>query len=367
VTLRRLAVPLIGLAALVPATSPAAGRVRPLERPDRCVYHREGPPGPRGNRLSIFSQGPIGLYRRGRRILVDFGERCSGPRPTVDNVDRISLETFNEEGVKIEAGLEHLGPAAGRKRALAIRVRSPRLEYVDFGATPDHLLLATLRGHRLAIDTNASRSRRRRFEIIDTWGLPRLTRIYGGGGDDTIDARRVRGIGRIGQRPTRSLALFGEHGNDVIYGSPGRDYRIDDGAGDDLVRAGGGNDTVTLSLGHDRIYGGRGNDFLIYSVFERFGGIPTDASDRLFGGPGVDYLRDDNRRPDHLSCGPGRDEVGPEPHDDPAPDCELRGIRFSSRAPLRESRPGALPAPPRRRRGPVPPPAARPATRGSPR
>ena len=150
--------------------------------------------------------------------------------------------------------------------------------------------------------------------------LPNLLRIYGGSGSDMIDARRVR---RIGDRKERhKLWLVGERGRDTIIGSPRAEQRIEDGAGDDLVRAGGGDDDVWMGLGHDLVFGGGGDDELGYTVYERFGGIPPDYPDRIFGGPGNDRLEDFNRHSDLLRCGPGHDEAQRGRHDHPGADCE---------------------------------------------
>lgn len=72
--------------------------------------------------------------------------------------------------------------------------------------------------------------------------------------------------------------LSGLDGNDLIDGHGGDDILLG-GNGRDVINGGDGNDTITGGDGEDSIYGGAGNDY-----------IYVDASDRVFGGDGVDTI-----------------------------------------------------------------------------
>ncbi len=87
--------------------------------------------------------------------------------------------------------------------------------------------------------------------------------------------------------------LRGEVGNDHLNGGSGADVLVG-GPGNDVVNGGDGNDRVIVERGHDRVSAGGGND-LIESV---------------------------NRSRDVISCGPGHDTVFADPNDRVARDCE---------------------------------------------
>lgn len=56
-----------------------------------------------------------------------------------------------------------------------------------------------------------------------------------------------------------ALATSGGGGNDVLYGTPGRDI-LDGGSGRDVLFGGPGRDILDGGPGRDFIYGGRGVD-----------------------------------------------------------------------------------------------------------
>ncbi|HMP80127.1 MAG TPA: calcium-binding protein, partial [Pirellulaceae bacterium] len=82
--------------------------------------------------------------------------------------------------------------------------------------------------------------------------------------------------------------LYGEEGDDTIYGGLGNDT-IYAGEGDDRVWGGAGNDFIDGGPGDDEIYGEDGNDV-------------------IFGGPGNDRLHGGNGN-DLLDGGPGNDSL----------------------------------------------------------
>ena len=100
--------------------------------------------------------------------------------------------------------------------------------------------------------------------------LNRDATVYGGNGNDLIDARQVT---------SGNVRLFGENGSDVLIGGCGDDL-LDGGNGKDLLIGGGGNDQLKGENGKDWLFGGKGDDAL-------FGG---NARDLLIGGDGDDFL-----------------------------------------------------------------------------
>jgi len=296
-----------------------------------CRYVEAGPPGPRGNKLVVFnSRGETAIRREGRGIrVVNFIRgHCTGDAPTVDNLDRIILRVPHNRGegeeVRINLRGGPFGPGATPEPSggeIEITADVPALE-VEGGKGPDSMVARTLRDGRIGLDLDGPADRGERdYEIVFPHA-PFLLRLAGNRGRDRLDTRGITNMG-VGFRHV--IRLLGKLGSDLILGGPRNEWRIEDGAGNDLVRTGGGNDEVLLGLGHDTVFGGRGRDTLYYSVAFRLGGVnPPDPSDRLFGGPGKDVLSDENRHRDLLRCGPGLDEFRAEPHDRPGGDCEQR-------------------------------------------
>jgi Tol biopolymer transport system component len=122
----------------------------------------------------------------------------------------------------------------------------------------------------------------------------------------------------------------GTPGNDVLRGSPFRDY-FEGGDGADVVFGLGGPDSISGGPGNDRLDGGSGNDLISGYVGDDVlrGGdgndhlSPERGADRVFGGPGNDVI-DSGRdgRLDVISCGPGSDRVVAEWKDRVSRDCE---------------------------------------------
>lgn len=313
--MRRLV--LLGLLAVIAlgTLAPAAGAEF---RSEHCAFRRDGPPGPRGNRLFVFAEYTVGIFRRGDEIHVSYdGPRCTGAKATIWNTDLVIVETYGGEGVFIN---ERWGRI--ERGGAQVRIFARRLDYLGSPGR-DRIIASMTRAGDVGLDLVPSRGgSRQKYDLVFPRAVPRTLRLYGEQGGDLIDARRVRKMG--GHHERHKLWLAGEEGQDTILGSRGSETRIEDGAGDDLVRAGGGNDEVWMGLGHDVVFGGSGNDRLEYSVYERFSGVPADVPDRIYGGPGQDRLSDLNRRPDLLRCGPGFDEAARERRDRPAADCEKR-------------------------------------------
>jgi len=179
--------------------------------------------------------------------------------------------------------------------------------------------------------------------VFEKWRLtnPVPIAIRGLGGNDTINAARVRnllvhiegGAGndvlRGGQSANRVFGgdghdvihggagidtLRGDSGNDAIYGGDGTDV-LRGGAGDDYLHGGLGDDFLYGDAGvHDRLHGWSGNDFL-QGTGELDGGDGDDrltstgqANSRLYAGYGNDLLFVRGNR-DYVDGGSGYDVV----------------------------------------------------------
>ncbi|MDP3759234.1 MAG: calcium-binding protein [Ramlibacter sp.] len=80
--------------------------------------------------------------------------------------------------------------------------------------------------------------------------------IEGGDGNDLIDARLV---GSMTQYPSGHTELLGGSGADALYGGGGEDF-IDGGAGRDIIDAGAGSDRVVYDATDIRVEGDGGRD-----------------------------------------------------------------------------------------------------------
>ena len=142
--------------------------------------------------------------------------------------------------------------------------------------------------------------------------------IWGGDGRDHILGQKGHDIVEGGDGDDYA---FGDIGNDVFDGGGGSDRllggrgrdRINGGAGDDRIHGGDGNDRLHAGAGDDRIgrgsnvfQGDRGDD-IVYAgaghdvIRERHG------LDTIYGGPGNDTFHTNDKQPDRIVCGPGRD------------------------------------------------------------
>lgn len=317
----------VGIAASTAAMLMGADAIPAAVGPfgERCEYIPAGPPGPAGNRLLIAGD-EIDLRREGPEIKVSYrGPRCTGPQATVHNIDRVIVrDSLEGEGVEINEREGRFAPGATAEPSgseIEFSLETDNLEVIGTPG-PDSVRIHTFGGDRVALNLDrGADGRRPDYDVALTAGIPRVLLVRGSEGDDRIDARRLTGMGD--DRLERVIRLFGDAGDDVIFGSPGGEWRLHDGPGDDLVFTGRGNDSVDFGRGRDTIYVGPGNDDLIYEAhFERSARQPVDPGDRLYGGPGPDQIIDLNKHADLIRCGSGFDEVEREPHDHPARDCE---------------------------------------------
>lgn len=163
-------------------------------------------------------------------------------------------------------------------------------------------------------------------DIVDLTGIEVPATVYGGDGDDTLEAGRGGGTyqGDNGNDVITSEAasgsfagladtfhggagndtLTGWEGTDTLYGDDGDDILLG-GAGDDTLDGGDGNDQLEGGEGRDTLTGGAGADVLLggEDADVLLGG---DGDDTLEGAGGDDWLTG-NDGDDTLSGGAGND------------------------------------------------------------
>lgn len=112
--------------------------------------------------------------------------------------------------------------------------------------------------------------------------------IYAGAGDDWVRGDRYQ----HGSLTTGGDTIYGEAGNDTIWGYNGADS-IDGGTGNDLIYGGSLNDTLRGGTGNDWLYGDTDNDSIDAGsgADNILGGAGNDT---LTGGDGADYFRYDS-------------------------------------------------------------------------
>ena len=127
------------------------------------------------------------------------------------------------------------------------------------------------------------------------------TRLYGGGGDDTL----AGGAGNDSLYGGDGIdTITTGAGNDRAYGGNGNDV-ITGGAGNDVLSGDNGNDTITGGAGNQTLLGGSGNDSLDT-------GTDATVTDKhvLNGGTGADALTATNSSgKDTLNGGTGNDTL----------------------------------------------------------
>ncbi|HRK29789.1 MAG TPA: calcium-binding protein [Tepidisphaeraceae bacterium] len=115
--------------------------------------------------------------------------------------------------------------------------------------------------------------------------------VFGGAGNDLIDATAATGSGGVG-----GVSIYGEAGHDTLRGS-NNDDSLEGGDGRDLLLGNAGDDTLVGNDGDDRLFGGSGNDTLT-------GGAGRDL---LHGQAGNDLLLAIDGEKDTLDGGSGFD------------------------------------------------------------
>lgn len=286
-----------------------------------CTYRQAGPAGPKGNVLRVVSDLDVTVGRRGKRIevidtLQDGGGdpvTCSGGTPTVANLDRIVVAADDAD---IDVSRGRLEPGATRETSRSeIEVRVSLDEQARLGVMGgdrrEAVLIANLRQKRAGLNLNGDAD----FDLIGL-DFPRL-KVLTEGGPDLIHAAALGGYGgNPSDSPT--VVFDGGDGDDRVFGTPGGDFWLADGNGDDVVRGGRGTDNLRVYRGRDAIFAGPGDDLQLF----QFAGAES-RGDRILGGRGKDALDGRNGAPDTINCGLGRDEVLAE-RKDTLVSCERR-------------------------------------------
>ena len=115
----------------------------------------------------------------------------------------------------------------------------------------------------------------------------------------------------------KSDNLDGKEGDDEVRGHGERDFLFG-GAGNDVIHGGPGDDSLlTGGDGDDVIYGGDGHEG------EMFG---DGGADVLYGGDGNDWVftKGQDRQPDKLYCGKGKDTYDADDNDLVSSSCEKK-------------------------------------------
>ena len=219
------------------------------------------------------------------------------------------------------------------RRAARVTKRSQRSSFnnLSFEKLEDRKLLAsvtfdagivTVRGDNTADVITLTGSADYRSFSVDVNDDPSLARtfnysnvtdvkVFALGGDDTINNTLVR-----------ETTIYGQDGDDVIYGGwvadrifgGNGDDTINGRNGDDYITGGSGDDLLIGSTGDDTVYGGNGNDVLHGVLGDDFLNgqagndiiLGGDGDDSLVGSAGDDTLNG-NDGLDRLNGGTGND------------------------------------------------------------
>ncbi|NVK00244.1 MAG: type I secretion C-terminal target domain-containing protein, partial [Oceanospirillaceae bacterium] len=106
--------------------------------------------------------------------------------------------------------------------------------------------------------------------------------LDGGSGDDLIYGRS-----NVDQFLAAGDTIYGGDGNDVIDARAGNDQILGE-SGDDVIFGGSGDDSITGGTGDDILAGGRGSDSFIWNIADADGG--TDTITDFVSGSGGDVL-----------------------------------------------------------------------------
>jgi hypothetical protein len=230
------------------STGPAScnGPVAAPDAPDRSphgwTYVARAAPCRCNARAGFADTGPVTLFRRRRRLLLELLEDRAVPANVTASVRQGILTVTGTTGPDV------------------INVRqTPGVVSIDgVGSFAASGLTHVVVNAQAGDDT---------VSLTGT-GIPAT--VFGGDGNDTL-------IGSNG-----SERLFGENGNDRLTGNAGNDWLVG-GNGNDTLDAGAGNDRLLGDYGDDWLNGGTGDDVL-------FAGAGRDT---MYGGDGFDRYQDD--------------------------------------------------------------------------
>lgn len=248
---------------------------------------------------------------------------CSGPTPTVRNIDRIVINALPQANLSLALDGRDAGPdgllapgATPEEHGSDIEIRA--VGQLRTFRTGSELLLVGGKGdesfglgsklERAGVNLNVTED----GGFPDADLLPNLqfgsvTVDLGPGSDRLYAGGEKTGLGRFDAFV--DLLGFGGPGKDRMFGHDGLDL-MTGGKGNDVVRGGAGGDSqgyaefgLTGGPGNDRVYGGPGDDTL--------GGVDNATgdfgSDYLSGGPGRDrFIQPNDRDRDVIDCGGDR-------------------------------------------------------------
>jgi Ca2+-binding RTX toxin-like protein len=277
-----------------------------------CEYDEAGAPGPAENVLAIETtdtrEGAT-VARSGAAIRVRAARTgalvtCSGPAPTVTNLDSI---TFNGKRQGAALVIDHRGgpfaPGATAEGGndseieFDLTTRRGRVVFVGTGGSDTFAFGEIPRGgpnskRDPAANLNQTTELAKDADVIMNGVATIVVRL--GGGSDVTSGRG--GVEFAGPVQSASFDVRGGPGGDFITGG-GRADLLVGGGGPDLLRGDGGGDRVLGGAKRDRLVGGGGGDFL------KGGG----GRDRALAGAGDDRLALKDGVRDFARCGPGRD------------------------------------------------------------
>ncbi len=179
-----------------------------------------------------------------------------------------------------------ISEALEERRLLAgITLVHGRLKVLGSGGFANTITVG-LSADQQSVDVNISYTAAHGVPMVITGAYPvagmKSVQIVGGAKADSISIDQTNGSFSI---PT---AIFGEAGNDTIYGGDEPDY-VAGGFGNDYINGGAGNDSLFGNAGADTLIGGPGNDQL-HGQSGRNYLEGDDGNDTLFAAVGHDTL-----------------------------------------------------------------------------
>lgn len=189
---------------------------------------------------------------------------------------------FGDDTVRGGKGRDWLFSENGENLLLGGRGRD-LIEYDLFGGSAN----STLIGGRGADNISVSDSL---DPFVETFASG-VTLVYGGAGDDLVQAYRGSAINAYGEDGDDELlggwandllvggkgddVVEGDEGDDTLSGGRGADFLDGEGfavdPGDDLISGGKGRDTLVGGTGDDTLTGGKGRDTFRIEIFADFG------------------------------------------------------------------------------------------------
>ncbi|GAB1543238.1 hypothetical protein NUACC21_59120 [Scytonema sp. NUACC21] len=122
---------------------------------------------------------------------------------------------------------------------------------------------------------------------ISIFGYAGNDTIYGYGGDDIIDAGDI--VDGYNDYLSDNDTVYGGNGNDTILGRRGNDSLYGE-SGNDGIWGEEGDDSLVGGAGDDWLYGGTGNDVLFGDEIADSSLNPVVGNDTLYGNDGNDWL-----------------------------------------------------------------------------